>query len=111
MGDDSKERVKHLQKEDLLYLTHDFQNREDPLALFLRTDDPPCLIGYIPAYFAKVIHKLNNKQENNAIRVKVVQVNEGAPIQMRLLCELSSPFLNSSWEEYEDEFKLIIKDS
>jgi hypothetical protein len=109
MHDHVKERIKDLEKESPLYLAHDFQNKRDPLALFLRTDDPPCLIGYIPAYFTKVIHKIKNEKESksDAICVKVVQVNEDAPIQMRLLCELSAPFLNKPWEEYEDEFRLI----
>jgi hypothetical protein len=109
MDDHVKERVRDLHKGDSLYLMHDFQNTEDQLALSVRTEDPPCLIGYIPAYFTKVIHKMKNEKENaiNEIRVNVVQVNEDAPIQMRLLCELSSSFLNKPWEEYETEFKLI----
>jgi hypothetical protein len=109
MDDNTKKRVLDLQKDSHLFLMHDFQNSEDRLALSLRTDDPPCLIGYMPAYFTKVIHKMKNENENefNKIQVNVVRVNEEAPIQMRLLCELSSSFLNRPWEEYEAEFKLI----
>lgn len=109
MTDSAKDRVQELKKGDLLYLVHDFQNKEDSLALFLRTEDPPCLLGYVPAYFTRVIHemKTNKKIEMSHFQVNVVQVNKDAPIQMRLLCEISSPFLNRPWEAYEDEFKLI----
>lgn len=109
MDDNAKQRVQKLNKGERLYLAYDFQNEKDHLALFLRTDAPPCLIGYIPAYFTKVIHKLKNENENesNQILVNVVQVNKDAPIQMRLLCELSSSSLNKPWTAYEDEFQLV----
>jgi len=107
MTDEAKDRAQTLSKGDSLYLAHDFQNSEDSLALFLRTEDPPCLIGYVPAYFAKIIHKIKNENESNQIQINVIQINKDAPIQMRLLCEFSSPVLNKPWEDYEDEFKLI----
>lgn len=109
VDEQSKERVLSLKKGDPLYVNHDFQNHTDPLALSLQTDDPPCLIGYIPGYFTKVIYKLKNKDDLflQKISVNVLQVNKAAPIQMRLLCELSCPLLNRAWEEYEDEFKLV----
>ena len=105
----SKKRVLGLKKGDRLYLNHDFQNKVDRLALLLRTDDPPCLVGYTPGYFTKVIHQIKNENDDllETIRINVLQVNKDAPIQMRLLCELSSPLLNKAWEEYEDEFKLV----
>lgn len=66
-------------------------------------------MGYIPGYFTKVIYKLKNKDDHflEKISVNVLQVNKAAPIQMRLLCELSCSLLNKAWEEYEDEFKLV----
>lgn len=108
MEDNAKERVKNLDKGDPIYLSHDFQNKEDKLALLLRTDDPPCLIGYMPAYFTKIIHKLKETDGPEAIKVNVVKVNNDAPIQMRLLCELSFSSFKGSWEQYEDQFELLI---
>lgn len=110
MSEEAKKRIQELQKNDRLYLVHDFQNKEDKLALMLRVDDPHCLIGYIPAYFASAIHKLKQEHEgeDNLCQVQVVQVNKDAPVQMWLLCEFSSPFLNKPWEAYEAEFKLIV---
>lgn len=106
MPEDAKERVNHLTANELLYLAHDFQNKEDPMAFLLRTEAPPCLIGYLPAYFTKVIHKIKNDGKANFMQTKVVQLNEDAPLQMRLLCELSFSHFKS-WEHYEEEFKLI----
>lgn len=100
-------RVNALHNGDRLYLMHDFQNEKDKLAIAFRTEDPPCLIGYIPAYFTKVIHTMVNENKSNQIVVSVMQVNKDAPMQMRLLCEFSSASLNRPWEEYEDEFKLV----
>jgi hypothetical protein len=93
MLDEAKQRAQSLSNGDTLYLMPDPQNNKDCLALALRSDDPPCLIGYIPAYLTKVI-----------------QVNKEAPMQMFILCELSSTFLDQPWEKYEEEFKLIEQD-
>lgn len=107
LDDIVKNKVLALNEGDSLYLVHDFQNKEDYLALSLRTDEPSYLIGYIPPYFGKIIHKIKDKNGANSIRVNVLQVNKDAPIQMRLLCELSSSFLNKPWEDYDSEFKVI----
>lgn len=110
MTEDAKKRVQELKEGDFLYMGHDFQNKEDKLALFLRTEDPPCFIGYIPAYFASAIHNLKNEaiNEPNPFQVDVLKINKDAPIQMRLLCEFSSPFLNQPWEAYESEFEVLL---
>jgi len=109
MPDEAKDKVNNLKIGDLLFLMQDFQNTKDACALCLRTDDPPTLIGYVPAYFAKVITKMKDEPGFIGIQINVVQVNHDAPIQMRLLCEFSSSSLNKGWEEYEDEFKLIVQ--
>ena len=105
-----KNKVLSLKEGDSLYLVHDFQNKEDYLALSLRTNEPSYLIGYVPPYFGKIIHKIKDKNGANSIRVNVVQVNKDAPIQMRLLCELSSPFLSKPWEVYDSEFNVISRE-
>lgn len=104
MSEAAQKRALDLDKDEILYMAHDFQNKEDKSALLLRTEHPPYEIGYIPAYFTKLIHDISKE---TPIQVRVLQVNKDAPIQMRLLCEISSSLLNRSWENYEDEFKLI----
>lgn len=107
MTEETRQRATTLNDGEALYLMKDFQNNKDQLALVLRTEDPPSLIGYIPSYMTKLIHKITDLNGNNAIAVKVAQVNKDAPVQMRVLCELSSSFFEQSWEKYEDEFRLI----
>lgn len=107
MDDNAKARVMAFSTGTTLFLADDFQNEKDGLAILLRTDEPPCLIGYVPAYFAKVIHKMRHESGPNSIRVHVSQLNQDAPVQMRLLCEFTLTAFKGSWEEHEDEFKLI----
>jgi hypothetical protein len=109
MSDVAKQVMKNLNEGDSLYLAHDFQNKVDSLALILRTEDPPFIVGYMPSYFTKIIHKLGNGNNNllSSIKVNVLRVNKTAPEKMQLLCQLSGPFLDKSWEEYEEEFCVI----
>jgi hypothetical protein len=107
MSDYAKGLVDTLQQENPLYLLHDFQNAKDKTAISLRTDDPPSIIGYVPAYLTNIIHKIREKNGFDSVKVSVAQVNIDAPFQKRLLCKLSSSYLNISWDEYEDEFKTL----
>jgi hypothetical protein len=107
MSDYAKELVNTLQQGDPLYLGHDFQNPIDKTSISLRTEDPPSIIGYVPAYLTNIIHKIREKNGSDSVKVCVAQVNVDAPFQKRLLCKLSSSYLNISWEEYEDEFKTL----
>ena len=108
MSDYAKELVNDLQPGDPLYLMHDFQNMTDKCAIVLRTDAPPSIIGFVPAYLTNIIHKIREKNDFDSVTVTVSQVNKDAPFQKRLLCKLSSFHLNISWDEYEDEFKTLV---
>ncbi len=109
MSDVSKQVIQNLNEGDFLYLMNDFQNKFNSWALLLRTEDPISIIGYMPSYFTKIIHKLGDGKNNllNSIKVNVLQVNKAAPEKMQLLCQLSGPLLEKSWEEYEEEFSVI----
>jgi hypothetical protein len=105
-----KERINNLNKDDRLYLMDDFQNEKDRLALSLRTVEPICIVGYIPAYLTNVIREMRKIEGSvNSMTVNVVQVNKDAPVQMRLLCEFSSPDLEKPWEQYAPEFEVLAK--
>tara|TARA_R110002110_G_scaffold383245_4_gene594640 strand:+ start:1368 stop:2105 length:738 start_codon:yes stop_codon:yes gene_type:complete len=108
MSDNSKMSLERLRIGDELYLVRDLQNSFDKFALLLRTDNPPMLIGYIPAYLTKIIVNIVQKYGGDSIDVNVVKVNHKAPYQRRLLCQLSSKYLNIPWEEHEDEFRTIV---
>lgn len=108
MHEHSKELVNKLNQGETLYILQDYQNKYDKFALMLRTDEPPILIGYIPAYLTKVVSKLKEEKGNDSVNVKVAQVNIDAPLQKRLLCSLLFDCEVMPWEQYEDEFKTIV---
>lgn len=87
------ETVNNLQIGEKLFLLHDVQNPYDALALAIRTDDPATIIGYCPRYLAEDFHKLLQKSPKE-VTVTVVRVNYEAPLHLRLLCKITSP-----WEE------------
>ena len=83
------ERVKHLRAGEQLFLMKDVQNKYDPLALAIRTDDAPEIVGYCPSFFVEDFSKLISlTADPKTISVSVAKVNIEAPIQYRLLCKL-----------------------
>ena len=109
----SIERVKQLQPEELLYLTHDFQNPYDSKALLLRTEERH-LIGYCPRYLAAEIFDIL-KESPQLVRVRVERINPApTPIQFRLLCNMTakwhgdfSPFSSQDYQPIVDSSFLL----
>jgi hypothetical protein len=87
-----KEAIKHianLAPEEKLFLMRDCQNPFDPLALAIRSGNPPVFVGFCPKYYAKDLGELISKSgKEMEIRVKCVNVD--APLNMRLLCSVSA---------------------
>lgn len=92
LGDYAIDRVSKLKPNDRLYLMADRQNRFDSLALAIRSDEPPAIIGYCPRYFCEDFHELLTICRLDDIEVSVERVNHDAPIQLRLLCKLVAPW-------------------
>ncbi len=82
------DRVSHLNYGNKLYLMKDIQNKFDPLAIVLRTDDPTEIVGYCPRFFVCDFAKLLNNNGVDKVDVSVVKVNLNSPLQFRLLCKL-----------------------
>ncbi|MHC1751337.1 HIRAN domain-containing protein [Humidesulfovibrio sp.] len=77
---------------DPLYLVPDPQNRYDPKAILLRTDDPVMFAGYCPRYLTKDFHQLLSTIDPQQIIVRVSKVNTNAPLQFRLMCKVTTPW-------------------
>ena len=77
---------------DRLYLLKDLQNPFEENALALRTDDPATIVGYCPRYFNKDFNLMLDKCGVNSVHVVVERLNLNAPLQLRLLCKLQSPW-------------------
>ena len=84
-------RLDTLKKGDKLLILKDVQNTVDSYALMLRTEDEPAeLVGYCPAFFVKDFNKLMELNGNNKLLVTVEKVNQDAPLQLKLLCKLTT---------------------
>lgn len=89
---DSQSRSLTLDKGDQLYLVQDIQNRNDEMALLLRTDVPVTLVGYVPSYYSPDFSRLITLAGGKNIKVTVERINPEAPIQYRVLCKLTAPW-------------------
>lgn len=89
------ERVNTLNPGDRLFLLFDIQNPHDLLSIALRTDDPVVIVGYCPRYLNEDFRKILSRGQPEKIDVRVEQVNREAPVQLRLLCNLTAPWPES----------------
>lgn len=87
-----KEALAHITKlmpKEKLLLMRDCQNAFDPLAIAIRSDNPPFLVGFCPKYYAADFGKLLSIAEAE-LEITVKCVNKDAPLNMRLLCSVSA---------------------
>jgi len=103
------DRIKLLEKNDKLFLMQDIQNEYDPLALVLRTDEPPEMVGYCPAFFVKDFNKLIQLNDKENVKVTIEKVNPEAPIQYRLLCKLTTSWPEGFLPFDDEEYSLVEK--
>lgn len=86
-------RIATLKEGDELFLLKDVQNKVDPFALVIRTDDPPEIVGYCPSFFVEDFNVLLSDQSPRSVKLSVFKVNMDAPLQLRLMCRLEAPWL------------------
>jgi len=86
------ERVHTLKEGDPLYLMKDFQNKVDPHALALRTDDPVEIVSYAPRFLSEDFSQLIKLNGPDQVKTTVYAINNDAPIQYRLLCKIETPW-------------------
>jgi hypothetical protein len=83
-------RIGKLGHGDPLFLMEDVQNPADPLAIAIRSQDPPTIIGYCPRYLTADFRQLLKGCGPQDVRASVERVNQGAPLQLRLLCSVTA---------------------
>jgi hypothetical protein len=89
LPEDAIKLINNLQAGTRLYLMFDIQNTHDPSAIALRTENPIFIVGYCPRYITKDIYKILKEQNSYEVKVLVERVNQDAPIQLRLLCNIT----------------------
>jgi len=83
------ERINGLQVGELLSLAHEFQNRHDPSALLLCTEDH-WIVGYCPRYLCGDFFQIIS-QDRELVRLEVDRLNQPpTPLQFRLLCKMTA---------------------
>ncbi len=92
--DESAKRIDKLEVGEQLLLVIDFQNAFDANALLLRTDNSShggrFLVGYVPRYLLPEAYSILSEFRHD-VRITVACVNPApAPLQVRLLCNLST---------------------
>ncbi|GFK94993.1 hypothetical protein NNJEOMEG_02841 [Fundidesulfovibrio magnetotacticus] len=97
MSDETIARVARLPKGEPLLMMMDFQNRFDPRAIALRTCDPPVIVGYVPRYlvhdFTNLLRSIKHTPSQLiSPSITLHQTNPDAPIQFRMLCQISYPW-------------------
>jgi len=80
--------LEDLKEGDLLYLLPDPQNRYDPNAIIMRSDDPVRFAGYCPRYIVKDFHSLLKDVDPAMIHVTIKRLNFDAPAPYRILCNI-----------------------
>jgi hypothetical protein len=89
LPEEAVKRIAKLLPGERLFLMLDPQNPYDRFVIALRTDDPATIVGYCPRYISHdFLEVLRNDLDSVTVLVK--RVNSDAPIQLRLLCELTA---------------------
>lgn len=108
LAEDCWAAVSLLKENDPLYLMRDVQNEFDADAVAIRTDSPCRFIGYVPRYLAHDVTKLLSEHlANSRPKLRVQQINPDAPLQFRVLCQLTATWPKDFQTCGGEEFELI----
>ena len=102
MSEATSNRIVALDAGAKLFPMHDIQNPADKNALALRLADPAALVGYCPRFYAKDFRALL-KNAPDKVEIKILQINRDAPIEFRILCELTSSWPSGFTPCLDDE--------
>ncbi len=83
--------INKLHTGDQLLLMPDPQNPHDRYAIALRNNETT-IVGYCPRYLTEDFHYLLKECAPKDINIQVERVNSDAPIQLRLLCQITAPW-------------------
>jgi len=103
------DRINLLKEGEVLYPMLDVLNPFDVDAVSLRTGDPAWFVGYVPRFFAKDIRTCIQRTDPSTVRLHVARINPDAPLQLRLLCRLITPWPNGFEPFSGSEFEPLVK--
>lgn len=91
LGKCATEVISNLKNGERLLLMADLQNPYDQYAIAIRNIET-IILGYSPRYLAIDFNELLKNGDPKDIFLEVEQVNLNAPLQLRLLCQITSPW-------------------
>lgn len=104
-------RLVKLHADDVLSIELEDDNAHDPQAVAVWVDHKERLrLGYVPRYLARDARTLARHVGADAIGLRVMRINPGAPLQMRLLCSLTAPWPQGFGPCSGIEFQPIVAD-
>ncbi len=108
----AQERISGLSAHEELYFCPDPQNEYDDMAVIIRAEGPPEIVGYVPRYLASDVTMLLEKDKND-ISVCVEALSEDAPANYKLMCKMSGKLSKELAAEImnRDEFELITENA
>lgn len=89
LPEETVQRIDRLSPGERLLLMHDLQNPYDADAIALRHASLALIVGYCPRYLSRDFLRLLNT-ERETTKITVVKVNRDAPLQLRLLCNITA---------------------
>lgn len=102
-------RLSTLRADDVLCVELEDDNDRDPHAVAVLDDGVERLrLGYVPRYLARDVRALVERNGMASIALRVDRVNEGAPLQMRVLCALQAPWPRSFKPCEGEDFQPIV---
>lgn len=106
------ERVAMLQTGDVLRVEFEDHNENHSEAVAVLDDGAERLrLGYVPRYLARDVRALVAHGGMGAIDLRVARHNQGAPLQMRLLCTLKAPWPRNFESCAGAEFQPIVSEN
>ena len=104
-------RLTTLRAGDVLSIELEDDNTHDPQAVAVWVDREARLrLGYVPRYLARDARTLACHVSADEIDLRVLRINPGAPLQMRLLCSLTAPWPQGFGPCSGIEFQPIVAD-
>ncbi len=101
-------RVNDLREGERLFLNPDPQNEYDPDAVLIRTGDPIYSIGYCPRYLSPDFELLLSMNNVDDVKLTVKRINPDAPLNLRLLCKIVTPWPDGFRACDRDEFQPLV---
>ncbi len=104
-----QERGGLLKSTDRLLCLYDIQNSYDQHAVALRTEEDRMIVGYLPRYLAQDLKELVGGCDPEFVRIVVNRVNPTAPLQFRVLCDMTACWPNEYAPFQRTDFEPIAK--